>query len=161
MLVSFSGELDSSIPLCQVSLPRSEDPVDSLKLGLALRGLREQGIAVLGGGQAVHNLRDFMKARLNGGLIESPAYAKTFPPALKDAMTQAGDQNQVEKPTGDHFDVNQVDEPTKWKAVKELFNRKDFKGAHPTPEHLLRKFWTSKRCMDAFKVGAMQITEMS
>ena len=51
------------LPLVQVSLPAPSgdaltDARAALALGEALRGLREQGIAVLGSGQPVHNLRD-------------------------------------------------------------------------------------------------------
>lgn len=130
----------SGIPLVQVSLPIPRtDPRDdgaaALALGHALRGLRQQGIAVVGGGQPVHNLRDYRL--LSGGL--SPAakdhYSQTFPPALTAALLLPSGSAAADASNG-----SDGSEPTRWAAAKALFSRADYAQAHPTSEHLLREF---------------------
>lgn len=71
-IVAFNGK--TSIPIIQVSLPGDGNPASSAKVGEALSSLRsvvlalhdayltpdrDQGYAILGTGQIVHNLRDF------------------------------------------------------------------------------------------------------
>ena len=55
-LLAALGE-STSIPLVQVSLPGDDSPLSSIKLGRALGGMRDQGYAIIGTGQVVHNLR--------------------------------------------------------------------------------------------------------
>lgn len=52
----FAGKTD--IPIVQVSLYASEDPAKTIALGAALAPLRDEGVLIVGGGMAVHNLRD-------------------------------------------------------------------------------------------------------
>lgn len=121
--------LPASLSLTQVSLPMSDSSIDSLKLGSALRGLREQGFAIVGGGMSVHNLRDLMRSfALAGGRdLAKPqpsSYSKSFLKALSEAMTVPPAANDGDK----------------WGKALELDRRTDFLPAHPTPEHFLRKF---------------------
>lgn len=106
------------IPLTQISLPIERSPkVDaeaSLRLGAALGALRAQDIVVIGSGQTVHNLRDFFGGK-DGG------YSDTFPLALYDAIQQHADQERRQK-------------------ALSLFDRPDYRSAHPTQEHLLREY---------------------
>lgn len=123
-----SGE-KFDIPLLQVSLPISKDPlydgVAALRLGKALRGLRQKGYSIIGGGQPVHNLRDYMMDR-QGIPIKGASYGKVF----SDALTQA-----LAKPGNDK--VNKEGDPIRWDDAKALFMRPDYLRAHPTSEHLL------------------------
>ncbi len=121
--------LPSTLSLTQVSLPRSESSIDSLKLGASLRTLRDQGLAIVGGGMPVHNLRDFIKsfALAGGSRFEKPqssSYSESFLKALKEAMTAPAASRDEDK----------------WDKALKLEHRNDFLHAHPTPEHFLRKF---------------------
>lgn len=124
--LSSSSKLPDTLPLVQISLPRSETSIDSLKLGRALRGLRDQGYAIVGGGMSVHNLRDMMNAmrssrgQLNGATTK---YSKSFLHALSEAMTVPAANSDEEH----------------WAKALQLDKRPDFLPSHPTPEHFLRK----------------------
>ncbi|SNX86457.1 uncharacterized protein MEPE_05166 [Melanopsichium pennsylvanicum] len=118
--------LPSTLTLTQVSLPASDSSFDSLKLGASLRGLREQGFAIIGGGMSVHNLRDLMRSfALAGGRgLATPqptSYSGSFLKALTEAMTV---------PPASH-------DEDKWSKALKLDQRDDFWPAHPTAEHLL------------------------
>lgn len=124
--------LPASLTLTQVSLPASDSSIDSLKLGAALRGLREQGFAIVGGGMSVHNLRDLMRSfALAGGrglaALSPTSYSEGFLKALTEAMTVP--------PAAQDED--------KWSKALKLDRRSDFQPAHPTPEHFLRECYRS------------------
>jgi len=48
---------DAKIPVLQLSMPDNLDPESYVKLGEALEPLREQGVLIIGSGQATHNMR--------------------------------------------------------------------------------------------------------
>lgn len=104
--MAFNGATD--IPIIQVSLPGDSSPVSAAKLGRALASLRDQGYGIMGTGQAVHNLRDYMMGR-NG------SYGKVFMDAVSDAVRSKDVLNDT---------IN-------------LFRHPVYRSAHPTPEHLL------------------------
>jgi 4,5-DOPA dioxygenase extradiol len=101
-----------NVPLVQVSLFATEDAEQHYALGRAVSGLRDQGIAIICSGMAVHNLRD-----MRFGFGNKMAYAESFDDALKDAV-EADPKEREEKMAG-------------------LLKRKDARLAHPTFEHLL------------------------
>ncbi|CEH16619.1 hypothetical protein CBOM_06551 [Ceraceosorus bombacis] len=126
MLAAFPKGLTGSndIPLVQVSLPRPtgnslKDAQQALQLGEALRPLREQGILIFAGGQAVHNLGGFRLVR-SGQPYEKPTYAAGFLQALSDAIVPASG----------------TDNAAKERAVQ-LTQRREYKLCHPTDEHFL------------------------
>lgn len=123
--------LPSTLSLTQVSLPVSDASIDSLKLGQALRGLREQGFAIVGGGMSVHNLRDLMRSfAMAGGRglnkLQSTSYSESFLKALTEAMVVPPAERDEDR----------------WSKALKLDQRSDFLPAHPTPEHFLRKYKT-------------------
>lgn len=104
-----------NVPIVQVSLFNSEDPLQHYHLGEAVSALRDQGILIVVSGMAVHNLQDM---RMTRGDPTPLPYAVTFDEALLKAVTaKPGDERK--------------------KALVELLKRPDARQAHPTFEHLL------------------------
>ncbi|SPO49122.1 uncharacterized protein PSANT_07069 [Moesziomyces antarcticus] len=119
------SQLPPALSLTQLSLPASDASLDSLKLGAALRRLRDQGFAIVGGGMSVHNLREAMKAfALVGrgfGALQPTPYSSSFLSALTEAMTAPPASRDEDK----------------WAKAINLDKRQDFLPSHPTPEHFL------------------------
>jgi 4,5-DOPA dioxygenase extradiol len=103
-----------NVPIVQVSLYATEDPVQHLALGRAVSSLREEGIQIIVSGMAVHNLRD-----MRFGFANLRPYVKSFDEALREAVES--------DPKDGERDAKMV----------ELLKRPDARGAHPTFEHLL------------------------
>ena len=99
----------ADLPVVQVALPVGAGPAEVYAMGAALRGLREQGVLVVGSGSMTHNLREFF-----GGGQEPAPYVLAFSrwieaavvrgdvPALLDYRRQAPDAQRAH-PTEDHF----------------------------------------------------------
>lgn len=102
------------VPIVQVSIFGDEDPDMHYNLGKALSSLREEGVAIIASGMAVHNLRDMFRAYGQPGALE---YTYSFDGALKEAVEQPPENRQ--------------------KAMAELLKRKDARKAHPKFDHLL------------------------
>jgi 4,5-DOPA dioxygenase extradiol len=62
----------ADVPVLQVSLPHSIDTAGALRLGEALRPLRDAGVLVIGSGSLTHNLYEFRSH------IADPDYAQVF-----------------------------------------------------------------------------------
>src|SRR5574337_1119643 len=96
------------IPVLQLSLQTPLGPAHHLKIGEALKRLRERGTLILGSGGATHNLREYF----HGGNDRQPY--EEFTEWLRDALTR-GDRDallnyrqrapQAERchPTEEHF----------------------------------------------------------
>ncbi|KAL3449367.1 Extradiol ring-cleavage dioxygenase, class III enzyme, subunit B [Aspergillus insuetus] len=103
-----------NVPIVQVSLFNTEDPMQHFRLGQAVQKLREENILIIVSGMAVHNLRDL---RFTFGNPRPMPYTVSFDEALKDAVT-----------------ATPADRP---QALTELLKRGDARQAHPTFDHLL------------------------
>lgn len=67
----------ADVPVVQVSLPAGMGPRGLYTLGQALRGLREQGVLLLGSGSMTHNLHEFFGGRPDQDAPVSP-YVEAF-----------------------------------------------------------------------------------
>jgi len=102
-----------NIPIVQVSLYATEDPVQHIALGRAVSNLRDEGIQIIVSGMAVHNLRD-----MQWGLQGVKPYAKSFDEVLREAVETEDELEREEK-------------------LVQLLERPDARPAHPSFEHLL------------------------
>lgn len=121
-LVAFNGKTD--IPIIQVSLPGDSSPTSAAKLGRALAALREEGYGIMGTGQAVHNLRDYMSGR-------DASYGDVFLQAVQAAVKSSD-------PVGESIN---------------LFRHPMYRQAHPSPEHLLPLVVAAAAVKDGDKVS--------
>lgn len=103
-----------NVPVVQVSLFNTEDPIQHYRLGQAVSRLRDENIQIIVSGMAVHNLRDL---RFTAGDPQPLPYTVSFDQALKDAVSTPPAERE--------------------KAMAELLRRPDARQAHPSFEHLL------------------------
>lgn len=99
----------ADVPVVQVALPAQAGPAEVYALGAALRGLRSQGVLVVGSGSMTHNLAEFF-----GGAREPAPYVVAFSrwmeaalvrgdlPALLDYRRQAPHAERAH-PTEEHL----------------------------------------------------------
>ncbi len=97
------------LPALQVSLPVQAGPAEVYAMGLALQGLRDKGVLVLGSGSMTHNLAEFF-----GGATGPAPYVTEFcrwveaavlredVPAMLDYRSQAPHAQRAH-PTDEHF----------------------------------------------------------
>ena len=97
------------VPITQLSLPDSTDPMDSYALGRALAPLRDDGVLIVGSGGSVHNLRYW-----EPGSVEVTDWARAFDETVAEAV-HAGDLD----------------------TLAALPATPEGRQAHPTPEHYL------------------------
>lgn len=106
---------DADIPVTQLSIQPHTDPVSHLRLGQALRPLREEGVLILGSGSITHNF----------GWLSHPG-APTYPPAQAFA-----DWIAKKLAEGEH------------EALLDYRQQAPYGiASHPTDEHLLPLFAT-------------------
>ncbi|ART51365.1 dioxygenase [Acidovorax carolinensis] len=99
----------ADLPVVQVALPVGAGPAEVYAMGAALRGLRSQGVLVLGSGSMTHNLAEFF-----GGAREPAPYVIEFSRWIESALAR-GDLKALlnyrslaphaerAHPTEDHF----------------------------------------------------------
>jgi len=106
-----------NVPIVQVSLFDTEDPVQHYRLGQAIGALREQNILIITSGMAVHNLRDVQRTSCDSTPMP---YTVSFDEALRAAVTSNGFERE--------------------RTMTQLLERPDARQAHPTFDHLLPIF---------------------
>lgn len=100
---------EANIPVVQVALPVGAGPAEVYAMGTALRGLRAQGVLVLGSGSMTHNLAEFF-----GGAREPAPYVLEFSRWIEAALARGDLQALLNyrtqaphavraHPTDDHF----------------------------------------------------------
>ena len=106
-LVAMYPEAD--VPVLQMSLP-SENPQELFALGRVLRGLRDEGVLIIGSGFITHNLRTLDWS----GQSAAPAWANEFDTWTADALARGdvdalldyaakGPGSRIALPTREHF----------------------------------------------------------
>ncbi|MBH1978337.1 MAG: dioxygenase [Comamonadaceae bacterium] len=104
----------ADVPVVQVALPAGAGPAEVYALGAALRGLRSQGVLVVGSGSMTHNLAEFF-----GGAREPAPYVLEFSRWIEAAL-QRGDLQAL----------------LAYRRLAPYAER-----AHPTEEHFLSLFF--------------------
>ena len=100
---------EADLPVVQVALPVGAGPAEVYALGAALRGLRSQGVLVMGSGSMTHNLAEFF-----GGAREPAPYVIAFSRWIESALERGDLQALLNyrslaphaeraHPTEDHF----------------------------------------------------------
>jgi 4,5-DOPA dioxygenase extradiol len=102
---------EADLPVVQLSIDGRLPPAAHLELGKALSPLREEGVLILGSGNATHNLRHAFSAYQRGETA-IPDWAKNFDAA-------------VAKATGDHDGA----------SLANLVKTADGRLSHPSPDH--------------------------
>jgi 4,5-DOPA dioxygenase extradiol len=105
---------EADIPVIQLSIDRRLEVRHHYELGRSLAELREDGVLILGSGNAVHNLRDALR-RMQAGSTETPDWANRFDETVKQAVMQHDTTRLL----------------TLWPETN------DGRMSHPTPDHWL------------------------
>lgn len=106
---------DADVPVTQLSVQSRSDPTHHVRLGEALRPLRDENVLILASGSITHNLREFGNYRPDS---EPPTWVTEFKEWLADALKSHRMQDLVAyRSTAPHAARN-----------------------HPTEEHLLPLF---------------------
>jgi 4,5-DOPA dioxygenase extradiol len=104
----------ADVPVIQLSINRHLDVRAHYELGRSLSELRDEGVLILGSGNAVHNLRDAFR-RMQTGSTETPEWAKRFDDRLAEVLVQRDTAALL----------------SSWPDTE------DGRLAHPTPDHWL------------------------
>lgn len=99
---------EANIPVCQLSLQTDRDGTYHYNMGKALAPLRDEGVLIVGSGNATHNLRSMAR---DGGPIAK--WALDFDTWLKESLLN-----------GRYDDVNHYEEKSPYGKM-----------AHPWPDH--------------------------
>jgi 4,5-DOPA dioxygenase extradiol len=103
---------NADVPVVQLSLDAALAPAGHVELGRALAPLREEGVLIMGSGNATHNLRYAMTSYQRGD-VSTPAWAATFDSDVEKAFTQRdgaflaraveSEAGRMSHPTLDHY----------------------------------------------------------
>ena len=104
---------EADVPTAQLAIQTHLGPAHHLRLGTALRPLREEGVLILGSGNVTHNLADAGMRRRTGS-TETPPWAARFDEAVArialahDAaellkLWPDSEDGRLSHPTPDHF----------------------------------------------------------
>lgn len=102
----------ADVPVVQLSLNGRLAPAAHLEVGRALAPLRDEGVLIMGSGNATHNLR-YAMTRYFGGDTSTPDWAAKFDADVERAAVQhdgaflaravEGDAGRMSHPTPEHF----------------------------------------------------------
>jgi 4,5-DOPA dioxygenase extradiol len=102
----------ADVPVVQLSVDARLAPAEHLAIGRALAPLRDEGVLVLGSGNAVHNLRHAFGAMQRGD-TRTPDWARAFDLGIARALERhdtdhlvralASDEGRLSHPTPEHY----------------------------------------------------------
>jgi aromatic ring-opening dioxygenase catalytic subunit (LigB family) len=115
---------EADVPVVQISLPSSRNPVFAYNMGKALRSLREQAILLIGSGLSFHNLGAF----LDNDPIKSTA-STAFDKALQAIMTSSSAEDRE-------------------KGLKYWESLPHARYCHPNEDHLIPLIFIAGAAMD-------------
>jgi 4,5-DOPA dioxygenase extradiol len=110
---------EADVPVVQLSLDETLSPTEHFERARALKSLREEGVLLLGSGNAVHNLGDAFRQR-SRGRESTPSWAVRFDEAVKQACLD-GDRSSLTR----------------------LLETEEGPLAHPSPDHFLPILYTA------------------
>jgi len=101
---------DKDIPVVQLSIHSKVSPSDKYKIGQQLRGLRDEGIFIIGSGNIVHNL-----SKISAKTKDTYPWAEQFNNFIKEAVVSKNHQKciyymrledsaHLSVPMSDHYD---------------------------------------------------------
>ena len=129
------------VPVVQLSIDAGKEPVEHLALGRALRGLRDEGVLILGSGNLTHNLRHAMTSMRRGD-SSTPDWARRFDEDLARAIEQRDDG----------FLVRALASP-------------DGQASHPSPDHYLPLLYaygaTEERDIPSYPINGFDLGSLS
>ncbi|NMM12437.1 MAG: 4,5-DOPA dioxygenase extradiol [Rhodoferax sp.] len=108
----------ADIPVIQLSMDYSRPPAEHYALGLQLKGLRDQGVLIVGSGNIVHNLRTM---QMNAAPHQAYDWALEFDQTMADYLQQ-----------GNHAAVQD------FQSLGAIARQ-----SHPTHEHFLPLLYTA------------------
>jgi 4,5-DOPA dioxygenase extradiol len=132
---------DADVPVVQLSVQPDHDTAHHLRVGQALRSLKDEGILIIGSGHATHNLRDWAASQRGGAPL---VYVDAFSRWLEHNLASADDDALI------HY-RDRAPEAAR---------------AHPTEEHFLPLFiaWGAagpravpERIVEGFEAGALSL----
>lgn len=107
---------EADVPVVQLSVQPTLPAAHHLRMGQALRSLRDEGVLIIGSGHTTHNLGRAFRAYQTGDETV-PAYAENFRTWLKQTIEQ-----------------QQIQQLLDWESAP------DARVAHPSTEHFLPLF---------------------
>ncbi|KAJ3116082.1 hypothetical protein HDU96_010457 [Phlyctochytrium bullatum] len=134
---------ERDIPIVVISLPRTDDLSEFIRLGEALRPLRSRNVLIMGGGYATHNLMDFRRIMSLGVDLDSiedkplpvPDWASSFSKALEAAVVEPGTYAERKQ------------------RLLALGSNPNYLKSHPSPEHLAPVFVAAGASLDENETG--------
>jgi 4,5-DOPA dioxygenase extradiol len=117
---------DASIPIVQLSLKGNLDEATHVRMGEALRALRDEQVLIIGSGQTTHNLGEIRGAAFGNGSgskkIPAEAWATEFTEWLRHTLVDIGGQSYTQAKT---------------KLINMMREAPHAARAHPRTEHLV------------------------
>ncbi len=101
---------EAEVPVVMLSLKKSYDPREHIRIGAALRPLRDEGVLIIGSGLTYHNMRGF-------GRDDATPVAEAFERFLSHAITRERDERNALL--------------AQWERAPQA------RAAHPKEDHLL------------------------